>query len=205
MGKPLDGFVGEVAAPLLRERGYTRSGRAFWRDAGPPDGVAFLGFQEYRLGRHDLEFFVNMSVTFRAWRQWVYGDDDMDHPNEADGLWHHARLAVPGKSWMQRLHEWEFDVDDDAAVELFRSTLEGALTRLEYLTVRSNMVEALSRHELPITEIGLPTERHAIALLLSEEGRSARLEEVLAEIEAENGGDEFATWVRQRVNGPRSD
>ena len=203
--KPLDGFVGEVAAPLLRERGYKRSGRSFWLDAGSRHGVAFLGFQEFRLGRHDLEFFVNMSVTFPAWRQWVYGDDDMAEPNEADGLWHNARLAVPGKSWMQELHLWELDVADSAAVELFHSTLAVALDRLEYLTVRSNMIEALRRHELPIEEIGLPTERHAIARLLSEEGPSPELEEALTEIEAEQGRDEFVTWVRQQVNRLRGD
>lgn len=202
--KPLDILIRDVVAPLMGERGYKRSGRSFRFDTDSWNG-AFVGFQESRLGRHDLEFYVNMTVDFAARREWMFGyEDDHKKANELDGLWR-TRLAVPGKLWMQEVHLWEFNPEDMAAVDLFRTTLSAALDRLEYLTVPSNMVQALRRHELPIAEIELPSEQHAVALLLSEEGPSAELEEVLAKLEADHGRDEFVTWVRQRIATPTRD
>jgi hypothetical protein len=199
-----DAVVPVVVAPFLPERGFRRSGRTFVRENAAGDG-AVVHFQQRRDGGYELEFFVNLGVFFRSFREWnARHDGHMGCPTVVDGLWQ-SRLIVPGRHWSDDPDQWRLDPDDVVGLSQFQGVLRHALDHVDHLADRGRMLDALRKGEVRVEELLYPPP-YGTAMLLVDSGPDDELQSLLTEIEARDGAeDELLLWLRDRASSRQSD
>ncbi|WP_460850411.1 hypothetical protein [Nocardioides ultimimeridianus] len=121
--KPLDQVVRDRIAPVLKEFGFERRGRSFWLETAPGD-LAVVEVAQFKLARHDAEFFVGMGVQPKVWADFVGRGGDTTR----ETLWA-DRLLVPGKQ-PPLADLWSFDLADQAAADLLVDSLVAKLPEL---------------------------------------------------------------------------
>jgi hypothetical protein len=122
--KPLQVLIRDTAAPILRARGFTRSGGTF--RAVDELGVALIALSAGKggIGTHDLDFFVELGF---ATHEQLASEGRPEAPERIDithtyGTWH-SRLRDPGLTAMDLNDRWRFDQGDVAMHDLFAKVL----------------------------------------------------------------------------------
>src|SRR6478752_6286763 len=102
MAKPFDQVVRDRIAPVAKSAGFTKKGRLFIREDERGDR-AVLEVRQHRLGRHDAEFFLDVHVQPRIWRDYLTRDGGDTHA----GIWS-DRLPPPGQPAGGMSDLWSF-------------------------------------------------------------------------------------------------
>ncbi len=192
-------------SPVLREAGFKRQGRWFRRENDRGD-VASVYVQPFRLGVHDAEFFVNLYVLPKIWRDFTARKGS----SEAMGLWQ-DRLRVPGRLPLRADH-WSFDLSDEAAGRLLTDTLAARLPELLALLDPHVLLDyARTAPQAPGRKITVHRGM-SVAALLASLGPSDELDRLLRELAQEPGGvladvisdfvDFVPTWVATHRPSP---
>src|SRR5690349_7724205 len=80
-------FLTDVAAPVMRAAGFTRSSGTF-RYLHPGGHLAVVQLRSRRLMHHELEFYVEEGVVVQAWREYLAETMDLvdGMPSQASDL-----------------------------------------------------------------------------------------------------------------------
>lgn len=200
MVNPIDALIAERVAPVLKQQGFKRKGRVFTFENGD-GGRVFVRFHPYRLSREGAEFFLEVDVQPRVWRDWV----SRDGTDQQRGLWA-SRVGPNGGRRGGALDIWSVDLDDEAAGGALGNTVAVVMPRMLSLLQSDAMADSVrndaDRANSPIQAGRL----WALAACLAAEGPSLELNDLLCEIEeTADGGDrhkfasEFVIFIRNWV------
>ncbi|GAA1955728.1 hypothetical protein GCM10009798_13710 [Nocardioides panacihumi] len=175
MAKPFDQVVRDRIAPVAKDAGYTKKGRLFIREDERGDR-AVLEARQHRLGQHDAEFFLDVHVQPRIWRDYLTQDGGDTHA----GIWS-DRLRPPGQRAGGMSDLWSFDLADEASGRVLSEAVAAALPALVRLLDADNLLP-LVRAKNAAT--GRPSA--TVAALLCTQGPSEELEALLSTLEQED-------------------
>ncbi|WP_426562463.1 hypothetical protein ACPPVT_17450 [Angustibacter sp. McL0619] len=193
--KPLDQVVRDRVAPVLKDAGFKRKGRAFWL-ASPSGDYAVVAVSAFKLAVHDAEFFVDFAVTPKAYLDFVNRNGDAQ--GAPGGLWT-DRLQVPGKQTIAMRDHWSFDLDDDATGEQLTTLLRQVVPSLIRLLDRRNLLAYVREPSTRMQEIWIRPREAAVALLLADDGPSAELEQLVGGLAQDDRHAELVAFIRRRV------
>jgi hypothetical protein len=191
--KPLDVVARDLVAPPLKAAGFRRRGRLFELDS-PHGDRAFAELRQFRLGRHDAEFGIAVSVQPQVFFDWLNRDGDASRTRV--GLWG-LSLPAPGQSGVMRNH-WSFDLDDESTGAELTRRVSQIVPGVLHLLDRANLVAYIRRTDTTRQEIFLRKDA-ALALLLSEDGPSDELDEVVGTLKTDSFFDELVHFVQRRA------
>lgn len=194
----VEGFVRAVAAPVFKERRWTRDGLRFRRPFGDGD-TAVAEFRAYPAGRAPLELHVDLGVVVAPHLEFLLrGRPLRGKPSTSHGLWQ-GRLVppVPGPGGA-----WALDPEDDEAVAGFVAALREQLDELDEIADRDVLLR-LARERAGLADksrsgIGLPTPA-AEALLLLGAGETAGARAAAEELRTTDPDNPVADWVLGRL------
>lgn len=168
--KPLDQVVRDRIAPVLKDAGFRKKGRLFTLENEGGDR-AIVEVYQFRLGRHDAEFLVELDIQPRVWRDWMAHLGFETH----DGVWS-DRLRVPGRYAGDDL--WSVDLDDEAAGSQLSETVAAAVPGLLHLLDVKNLLA-----HVRATASTYPRGSLILPALLATRGPSEELEQLLSALE----------------------
>ena len=174
--KPLDQVVRDRIAPVLKGAGFKKEGRLFILENEGGDRAA-VEVRQYRLGRHDAEFFIDLDIQPRVWHNFMAHRGIKTH----GGIWS-DRLRVPGRPVGRIMSDqWSFDLDDEEAGRQLSETMAAALPGLLHLLDVKNL---LAHVRATASMTSRPSVK--LAALLSTQGPSEELEQLLSALEQEH-------------------
>lgn len=193
--KPLDQVVRDCIAPVLKESGFKKTGRLFTLER--PDGNrAHVNVHPYRLGMNDAEFFLDLHIQPKIWRDLQERIGQQTYV----GMWS-SRLGPPNGKVGGSNELWRIDLGDKAAASELSQTIKSALPNfLQYLDVQ--VLADYVRNPADVLGKVRGEPERALALLLATQGPSAELDATLASLEQQvalqNGltGVELAAFLR---------
>ena len=206
----------DVVGPAARAHGFKGSAPN-WRTSNDLGDWAIVNVQSSKYStRESLRCVINLSVAPEPWLAWTAAQRGPlpRSPGETYGLYR-KRLLPTGTSedvdgW------WEVNDPDEApgvATDMVRRLDEAGWPTLERLLDRDAMVDQVRAGDLGYIKREYHAElfAHAQALLLSDQGPSAELDEQLAyALDHARGAQrddalEFDAWVRERAGAAVSD
>lgn len=197
--KPIQVFLRDHAGPLLRAHGFRRSGGTF-RNTATNGDVAVISIRSWRLKQAELEFFVEMGLVPRVVLDyWADGAEEVRPERVQFSDTYHTwstRMRDPARTPLELYDLWQFNLDDDAAIQHFLTTLDSSAKALTALTHRPALIEALRNPSPPGVHTG---SNWSLALLLADQGRSPELEEPLEELEASQEDQHLVPWLQARA------
>lgn len=198
-------FVRDRVTPTLREVGYTgrRSTYRFLREGGH---VAVFWLHQWRLRKHELEFFVDQELVVRDWVEYIHwwqirsGRTTALRPVEksdsADGPLR-RRLLDPAKP--KRNDYWQLDRGDAATTDHFTQLLRRDAVELAELTDPDLFEQRLRAGSLRQRQTQLPPDAVLLVLLLVGQRRFDEARKRLPETENWPAYDDLGEYVAERA------
>lgn len=194
MVKPLDQLLRGRVAPLLARRGFVRHGRVF--EASPSGGdKAIVEFRPWSIGKHDIEALVDCRVQPEVWSAWARARNPNDPGNGGMLEW---RVADPGRP-LPAGNCWEFDIDDEPSIDRLLKTLDRAIDRAMTLCDRGAFIDLLRKGEVPRLGDHIMRRDVALALLLSDEGRSEELAALVTVLKSDDIDPGIIGFIERRA------
>ena len=203
----------DTVGPALRAVGFTGSGTT-WTLKAPNNDVAIVNAQSSQASTaEEVQFVVNLAVapaSWRAWRNTLLHRPEPRAPKEHDGLWRdrlHPRLEVPRREhgtepwWVIRDERDARACADDVVGQL----IQHAVPRLRQLLDRDTLLVTVRTGDFGFLYHD-PTV--ALAVLVSDRGPSAELDDLLARIAADpddrhrSRNEQLIEWIHRRVGPP---
>ena len=148
----------------------------------------------------ELEFFVEIGLVTRVWLDYRASLDEDVRPElvqftDTYDTWS-ARMRDPARTVFEGNDLWQFNLDDEATMRRFLTTLGSSAIELIALTQRPALIEAM-RHPEPGVQTGLTW---GLALVMADQGRSPELDHLLGELEDSVDDRNLVTWLQARAD-----
>ncbi|MDN0196592.1 hypothetical protein [Streptomyces sp. S.PNR 29] len=209
---PLDLLVREYVAPVMRAVGCKRSGRTF-RFVTDTGDQAVLGFVRHYVDPDAAVFEVGYRIVPAPYWEWInrrhWTSGEVGAPRAfgpavvAGDVIPPPRAAHVPDSEGRLRSRWALREDNrDIRGEALASALrDEAIPQMVHLLDRTNLLRECRRPTIPVIRL-VPLTRLEI-LLRVDDASGREMEAMLADVQPAGPGDDFAAWVRRRLETRR--